>query len=72
MSDYDCGLGEGTHYACECALRRIAYLERALSGLQCRACGYRIGEERPGPDRCACTEARGVLAGDRASRREGR
>ena len=37
-------------------------LETALRGLACRACGYRIGEDRPGSDRCACTEAREALA----------
>jgi hypothetical protein len=32
-----CGLGEGTHYGCECVMRRIADLERALSASEARA-----------------------------------
>jgi hypothetical protein len=32
-----CGLGEGTHYGCECVMRRIADLESALSASEARA-----------------------------------
>jgi chromosome segregation ATPase len=32
-----CGLGEGTHYGCECVMRRIADLESALPASEARA-----------------------------------
>ena len=50
-------------------MTREERLETALRGLACRACGYRIGEDRPGSDRCACTEAREALAEERAASR---
>jgi hypothetical protein len=37
MGGEACGIGEGTHYGCECVMRRIADLEAALSASEARA-----------------------------------